>query len=164
MPRRFTSEQDTLLAKAHAAGTTVRALAAEHGCAEVTVTRAVRRAGGSVRSRGYAAGTRQGRHSTNWRGGRLVRTSGYVEVYVDPDDTLAAMRDPRGRVLEHRLVMARQLGRPLFADENVHHINGVRGDNRPENLELWSTSQPCGQRVEDKIAWAEELLRRYGRG
>ena len=58
--------------------------------------------------------------------------------------------------------MQRALGRELCADENVHHINGVRDDNRLENLELWSTSQPAGQRVEDKVAWAREILDRYG--
>jgi hypothetical protein len=57
--------------------------------------------------------------------------------------------------------MSRMLGRPLRKGESVHHRNGVQNDNRPENLELWSRAQPAGQRVEDKVAWAKEILGLY---
>lgn len=62
---------------------------------------------------------------------------------------------------EHRLVMEEHLGRKLTRNENVHHINGVRDDNRLENLELWNTSQPSGQRPENKVDWAIEILELY---
>ncbi len=66
------------------------------------------------------------------------------------------------RKYQHVLVMMHYIGRELFPHERVHHKNGIRNDNRLENLELWSISQPPGQRVEDKINWYIEFLKDYG--
>jgi len=70
----------------------------------------------------------------------------------------------KGReVPEHRDVVEKIIGRPLLADETVHHKNGNRADNRPENLELWSSRHGKGQRVEDKIDFCRSFLSQYGR-
>jgi hypothetical protein len=64
-------------------------------------------------------------------------------------------------VFEHILVVEGLLGRFLLPTEFVHHRNGVRDDNRPENLELWTRPQPSGIRVSDAVTWAHEILALY---
>lgn len=100
---------------------------------------------------------RKGILSPNWKGGTRIDESGYRLLLIH--DHPHAHKS--GYVMEHIVVMCQHLGRALRPEENVHHRNGVRDDNRLENLELWSRSQPAGQRVADKVAWAKEILALY---
>lgn len=96
---------------------------------------------------GYRYITKKG-HPNSWSCGG-VRKNGKPHIY-------------EGRILEHTYVMSEFLGRALKPNETVHHKNGVRDDNRIENLELWHRGQPPGQRLSDKIKWAKEFLEEYG--
>lgn len=92
-----------------------------------------------------------------------VMATGYISIdkYVLLHIPNHPMANKGGNVYEHRLVMAEHLGRWLRKGESVHHKNGIRNDNRIENLELWSKTQPAGQRVEDKVKYAIEILEQY---
>lgn len=79
---------------------------------------------------------KRGADSNLYAGGRYVDTNGYWYVAVDHDDPMASMRHANGYVPEHRLVMARHLGRPLVKGETVHHIDTDKNNNRIENLQL----------------------------
>jgi hypothetical protein len=121
-----------------------------------------------VNARGWCCG-----HYSRWRktgdvgeaidlrrcGGVRIADNGhgYIRVWI-PDET----EPGRGRhVMQHRLVMEQHLGRKLFPNENVHHKNGIRDDNRIENLELWVKPQSPGQRAEDLVKFAIQILQKY---
>lgn len=74
---------------------------------------------------------------------------------INPDGYVVHTRNYE-RESEHRAVMERALGRPLHSFENVHHKNGIRHDNRPENLEVWVKPHPLGQRPDDLAEWVVE--------
>lgn len=91
------------------------------------------------------------------KGSKWQTASGYIMMYMPEHPNARA----NGVLPEHTFVMSETIGRALAKDENVHHKNGDRADNRPENLELWSKAQPAGQRIEDKVRWAIELKDQY---
>ena len=103
------------------------------------------------------AKARTGPKHPKWAGGRSLSSDGYVKIYTPSH--------PRAQngiyVYEHTLVMEQVIGRYLFPEETVHHLNGDRQDNRPENLELWSKNHGAGQRVNDQVNWAVSFLKRY---
>jgi hypothetical protein len=103
-------------------GLSAPVIARQVGLAAKTIVDRLKRAGVNRRTRSDYSGA-VGARNANWRGGRFTRNSGYVQLRVG------------GRyVFEHRFVMENLLKRKLARSEHVHHINGIRDDNRPENL------------------------------
>lgn len=140
----------------YANGESQQQIADALGCSQAGVSYALAKQG--IRIRGPV---RKGPSHASWKGGRRVNDGGYIEVKIPDDDPMVFMRNGAGYVPEHRLVMARKLGRPLLPGERPHHKNTIRTDNSPPNLELWLVSQPSGGRVTDMLEHALGLLETY---
>ena len=95
-------------------------------------------------------------------GSGTINSNGYKVVVRPKKYRKDATNRKREQVLEHRLVMMEHLGRELLPEETVHHKNGNKLDNRIENLELWSSNHPSGQKVSDLLAYADQIYALYG--
>jgi len=112
-----------------------------HACVDCGRERWVRFVKGEIRRLRCKPCAKMGSKNPAWRGGRTIdKRNNYVYVLVNHNDFFYPMADRvKRRVLEHRLIMAKHLNRCLLAWEIVHHRNGIKNDNRLENLQLMPT-------------------------
>ena len=133
----ITDDQVQGMVEAYKQGVGTKELAVLHGVTDTTIARYLRAVGIAIRPAGFQRG--ESHHA--WKGGRVSTEDGYILALVYPDDPFYPMgqikTDSSGRyVLEHRLVLARHLGRVLSEDETVHHKDTDRTNNTLDNLQL----------------------------
>jgi Mor family transcriptional regulator len=129
---RLTSSQEDEIVNGYILGSSVEELKKQFHCSQPVVNRLLKSRGVVLRTKPRACGSKHGQ----WKGGCHTTEEGYVRVCVDREDAFAAMRDRTGYVLEHRLVMAKHLGRLLFPWETVHHKKEPKSNNDISNLQL----------------------------
>jgi len=127
-------------------------------CGVKKTTRRSTLIGGDIKSCGCLGRDKnRGALNPNWNGGRATTTDGYVRI-LKPNHPNA---NARRYVLEHIYIMSEHIGRPLEKGETVHHKNGIKTDNRIENLELWRKNHVSGQRISDQIQFSIDCLKKY---
>jgi len=97
-----------------------------------------------------------GQENPNWKGGRFKSSNGYIWLWK-PNHPFASKVAPKGYVLEHRFVMEQKLGRCLVKGEIIHHINGIRDDNKIENLVLTISGKHIGGHNSKRV-WQEKSI------
>lgn len=97
----------------------------------------------------------KGKQSFHWKGGRRRTQHGYVEIWMPEHPN----SNKNGYVLEHRYVVAEHIGRPLTQTEDVHHKNGIKDDNRIENLELLEKADHTKKHTNNKEKYYEAAMK-----
>jgi len=155
MPR-YTDTQKREMIDHYLGGQSLKKTSEQFRCSMNTVSAALEEAGVTRRRSGGVLGHRR---SPVPRLEVRKCSNGYIQWDVVYE---GGTRPKMTSILEHRIVMEQHLGRALLPGESVHHRNGIRNDNRIENLELWVSWQPAGQRPEELVQWALEIIKRYG--
>jgi len=127
--RRIKDEEVEEIIRLRKSGLSQAQIAAAFQCGQAVISHVLIGAG-------MMTGSRSGENHHSWSGGVIAADGGYLKEKVAVNDPLRSMGGRNGYVPQHRLVMARSIGRALSRSETVHHINGNRADNRIENLEL----------------------------
>lgn len=128
--RKYSDQEKQDITELYNSGWSQGQIAAKYNASTVMISRLCRAMG--IKIRGHRA---KGVNHGSWNGGR-TKIGQYIAVLVDLEDPMRCMAHHTGYVLEHRLVMARLLGRPLTEDETVHHIDDNKENNNPRNLQL----------------------------
>lgn len=137
----WTPEREAWVVEQSKAGRSQESIGREVGRSQTAISIVLRR-------HGVFAKRATGKNHVRWQGGRVALPGGYIAVRPVGDDFKFCRANSSGYMLEHRLIMGRRLGRMLRLSETVHHINGLRDDNRPENLQLRQGSHGAGVAVQ----------------